>query len=88
MPKSRKNDNTLSFLTRRQLAAVLKVPQRIVDQLIATGQITPVRMSLGIGRGGQRVFYNSAEVKQLRLKVPRKSSKRRTGSTRSRAKAK
>lgn len=54
------------FLTRRQIGLLFRIPQRIVNQWIATGQITPLRTSV-LGRGGQRVFYSAAEVKKLAL---------------------
>lgn len=62
------------YLTRKQIAQVLNVPHRTVDQWIATGQITPIRVSTGLGRGGQRVYYSAADV--ARLQSPRKSQKR------------
>jgi excisionase family DNA binding protein len=63
------------YLTRKQIAHVLNVPHRTVDQWIATGQITPIRVSTGIGRGGQRVYYSAADV--AKLKSTRKSGKPR-----------
>lgn len=66
-----KSKTTFSFMTRRQVAQTLNVPQRIVDQWIATGVLTPIRMSMGLGRGGQRVFYNADEVKKLKRKQAR-----------------
>jgi hypothetical protein len=75
MPKSLGADGGFGFLTRKQIAAVLKVPQRMVDQLIATGQITPIRMSLGLGRGGQRIFYSAADVRKLKLERGRSKLK-------------
>jgi hypothetical protein len=76
MAKAASDPGGFGFLTRRQIASVLKVPQRMVDQLIATGQLTPIRMSLGLGRGGQRIFYSAADVK--RLKLESQPSKRRS----------
>lgn len=55
----------LEFLTRKQIAPACKVPPRTVDRWIATGQLVPIRMSLGIGRGGQRLYYSAADVKKL-----------------------
>ncbi|HZQ05827.1 MAG TPA: MerR family transcriptional regulator [Anaerolineae bacterium] len=63
---SGKTTDAYHFMTRRQVAITLKVPQRIVDQWIATGQLTPIRMSMGLGRGGQRVFYSAEDVKKLK----------------------
>lgn len=78
MSRRRGAEDPFAFLTRRQLAAVLKVPQRVVDQWIATGQITPIRLSLGFGRGGQRVYYKTIEAKKLKLaSAPRRRARRR-----------
>jgi len=72
--------STFSFMTRRQVAQTLKVPQRMVDQWIATGVLTPIRMSMGLGRGGQRVFYKSDEVKKLKRKRAIKIAATKTSS--------
>lgn len=65
------------FLTRRQVAALLDVPQRTVDQWIATGQLTPIRMSMGLGRGGQRVFYSASDAKKIKRALSRPPRARR-----------
>jgi hypothetical protein len=64
-----------AFLTRRQVAEVLQVPQRIVDQLIATGQLPPFRVSMGIGRGGQRIFYSLADVRKIKRRARRRNKR-------------
>jgi len=65
VPKSFKLDMQVQFLTRKQIAPAFKVPPRTVDRWIATGQLLPIRLSLGFGRGGQRLFYSAADVKKL-----------------------
>ncbi len=86
--KSVRTTDAYHFMTRRQVAITLKVPQRIVDQWIATGQLTPIRMSMGLGRGGQRVFYSAEDVKKLkraqRTRKQIKSAKSAKGTTASR----
>lgn len=70
------DDGEFSFLTRKQIASLFKIPQRILDQWIATGRITSMRVPV-LGRGGQRVLYSAADVKKLTLvKTPRKRKPR------------
>lgn len=53
-----------AFLTRKQISSVFKVPKPVVDQWIATGQISAMRISV-LGRGGQRLFYSAADARKL-----------------------
>ena len=76
MTKRRASNDELNFLTRKQIAVLFNIPMRIVDQWIATGQITSMRLSV-FGRGGQRVFYSAADARKLTLvKTPRKRKPR------------
>jgi hypothetical protein len=71
MTKRRPPDE-FNFLTRKEITARFNIPPRVVDQWIATGQITSMRVSV-FGRGGQRVFYSAADARKLTLvKTPRK----------------
>lgn len=72
MTKRRAPNQEFNFLTRKQIAVRFNIPPRIVDQWIATGQITSMRLSV-LGRGGQRLFYSVADARKLTLvKTPRK----------------
>ncbi|MCC7161020.1 MAG: hypothetical protein IT331_00870 [Anaerolineae bacterium] len=77
MASSPAEEGELGFVTRRQISALFQIPQRIVNQWIATGRITGVRTP-GLGRGGQRVFYSAAEVKKLTVYKPKRKRKGRS----------
>lgn len=76
MAKSKANENEFGYMTRRQLAALFAIPQRVIDQWIATGQLTEMRISV-FGRGGQRAFYSAADAKKLVLAKPRRKPRAR-----------
>ncbi len=57
------------FLTREQLTALMGLPRRVVDRLIATGELTQYRSGPGIGHGGQRVFYARSQVELVRRRL-------------------
>ncbi len=54
-----------AFLTRAQVTRMLGLPRHTIDRLIATGQLTQYR-TVGLGRGGQRVFYSRSQVERVR----------------------
>lgn len=66
MARTSSKSTGLMFLTRQQVAQVLKVPHRLVDHWIATGQLRPFRLSAGVGRGGQRVYYSTTDARRLK----------------------
>lgn len=65
------------YVTRRELATRFGIPPRVVDQWIATGQITTMRVAV-FGRGGQRVFYSTADAKKLAFEKPPRKYRART----------
>ncbi len=54
-----------AFLTRAQVTRSLGLPRHTIDRLIATGQLTQYR-TVGLGRGGQHVFYSRSQVERVR----------------------
>ncbi len=54
------------FLTRAQLTELMGLPRRVVDRLIATGELTQYRSGPGIGHGGQRIFYARSQVEMVK----------------------
>lgn len=82
MGKRKETESEFGYVTRRELVRLFAIPQRVIDQWIATGQLTEMRMSV-FGRGGQRVFYSAADAKRLAFEKPRRAHKRRApGKTR------
>ncbi len=57
------------FLTREQLIALMGLPRRMLDRLIATGELKQYRSGPGIGHGGQRIFYARSQVELLRRRL-------------------
>ncbi len=83
MPKNYKSQIAVQFLTRKQIAPAFQLSPQTVDRWIATGQLLPIRLSLGLGRGGQRLFYSAADVKKLvRALAPRRRAARKARRTR------
>jgi hypothetical protein len=77
MARKKDASGEFAFLSRKQIASLFRIPLRLVDRWIATGQITAMRVSV-LGRGGQRVFYSAADAKKLSLVTPKHKRKRPT----------
>ena len=73
--KLKASESEFAYMTRQRLMKLFKIPARVVDQWIATGQLTEMKVSV-FGRGGQRVFYNAADAKKLVLAKPRMRKRR------------